>query len=410
MGRKAEEPRKALAGVRVIDLTQFESGTSSTQALAWLGADVIKVEPPGAGEQGRQASTEAPELDSHYWLQLNANKRSVTLNLRRPEGKELLRSLVRAADVFIENFRPGAIERLGFSYEGVSALNPRIIYAQIKGFGEGSPYREFPAFDAIAQATGGAVSVTGEASRIPVKPGPTIGDSGAGLHIVIGILAALYQRQFTGQGQRIEVAMQEAVLNFCRLSFGRQFATGQVTERVGNANQTGKSAPSGIYPCHPGGPNDYCFVYTSRAGNQHWHRLLEVIGRKDLVEDPRFGTPELRQANSEAVDAVISSWTSSISKHEAMERLGRAGVPAGAVLTTEELSRDPYLRDTGMFATVNHPRRGPLTLVGWPVKMSQSPASVECPPLLGQHNEEVYRELLGLTAAEVERLGAAGVI
>src|SRR5215210_4255361 len=215
-----EAARPALAGVKVLDLTQFEAGTSCTETLAWLGAEVIKVEEPTRGDQGRSASSERPGVDSFYFLLLNANKRSITCNLKHPRGAELLRRLIEHADVFIENFGPGVIDRLGFSYQQVSQINPRIIYAQIKGFAPGSPYEKFLAFDMIAQAVGGAMSTTGEPDGRPLKPGPTIGDTGTGLHTAIGILAALYQRQFTGHGQRIEVAMQECVINFGRIAYG----------------------------------------------------------------------------------------------------------------------------------------------------------------------------------------------
>ena len=400
----------ALAGIRVLDLTQFESGTACTQALAWLGADVIKIERPGRGEQGRGASTDVPGEDSYYFLLLNANKRSVTLNLQHEEGKALFARLLGEADVMIENFAPGAIERLGFGYETAREINPRIVYAQIKGFAPDGPYADFLAFDPIAQAAGGIMSLTGASDSPPVKPGPTVGDTGTGLHACIGILAALYEREHTGLGQRVEVAMQDAMVNFCRIAYARQLMTGRAAERVGNKSPLGYSAPSDIYPCSPGGPGDYCFIYTSRAGNHHWDRLLDVIGRRDLLDDPRFATPELRLANQEAVDEVITPWTSARSKQDVMETLGRAGVPAGAVFDTMDLSTDPHLRERGVFAEVDHPFRGRFVMPGWPVKMSRSEVEVVAAPLLGVSNEEVYSELLGLERADLERLGADGAI
>ena len=402
--------RAALEGVRVLDLTQFEAGTSCTESLAWLGADVIKVEEPTRGEQGRAASADREGVDSYYFLLLNANKRSVTLDLRSPRGKEMFQEMLRSADVMIENFAPGTIERLGFGYDTVCAINPRVIYAQIKGYGPGGPYGTFPSFDMIAQAVGGALSITGEKDGRPLRPGPTIGDTGTGLHCAIGILAALYDRELTGRGQRIEVAMQDAVVNFCRIAYARQAVSGRAAERVGNGSALIASAPSAAYPCRPGGPNDFVYVYTSRAGNRHWERLIRAIGRDDLMNDPRFATPQARQDHEAEVDAVVSAWTRERTKHEAMEVLGRAGVPAGAVFDTLELSEDPFLRRRGTFVTVKHPARGAFTMPGWPVKLSRSPVVVTAAPLLGQHNAEVYRELLGLSPDEVARLKQEEVI
>jgi formyl-CoA transferase len=400
----------ALSGIRVVDLTQFEAGTSCTETLAWLGADVIKVEPPGQGEQGRAASTDVPGLDSYYFLLLNANKRSVTLNLKHPEGRRLLGCLIEKADVFVENFAPGIIERLGFGYDDVRRINPRVIYAQVKGFAPDGPFGSFLAFDMIAQATGGAMSLTGEPGDAPIKPGPTIGDTGAGLHLAIGILAALFQRERTGVGQHVDVAMQEAVINYCRISFARQLLTGRAAERWGNQSQLGMTAPSGIYPCRPGGPNDYVFIYTSRAGNHQWDRLLKVIGRHDLMDDPRFGDPVRRAANATAIDELISTWTRRYTKREAMELLGQAGVPAGATFDTLELTTDEHLNRREAIVSVDHPTRGLVKMPGWPVKMEHSHVRVEAAPLLGQHNREVYAELLGLSEDELARLGEAGAI
>lgn len=402
--------RPALAGVRVVDLTQFEAGTSCTETLAWLGAEVIKVEEPKRGDQGRGASTERPGVDSYYFLLLNANKRSVTCNLKDPRGRDILCRLIEQADVFVENFGPGVIERLGFGYDQVSRVNPRVIYAQIKGFGSGSPYQDYLAFDMIAQAVGGAMSTTGEADGRPLKPGPTIGDTGTGLHTAIGILAALYQRQTSGRGQRIEVAMQEAVINFGRIAYSSQMLSGKPAPRVGNRGVMGTNAPSEAYACKGGGPNDYCYVYTTRAGNHHWERLLRVIGREDLLDDPRFKDNTDRWENRDQVDAVIEPWVSQRSKREVMETLGKAGIPAGAVFDTDELINDPYLRQRGMFGTIDHPVRGELTIPGWPVKMSDSCVPLTSAPLLGQDNLHIYSQLLGYDAEQVAALHAEEVI
>jgi len=394
----------------VLDLTQFEAGTSCTETLAWLGADVIKVEEPTRGDQGRHASADTPGVDSYYFLFLNANKRSITCNLKEERGRAIFRRMLERADVMIENFGPGVVERLGFGYETVREINPRIIYAQVKGFAPDGPYGDFLSFDMIAQAAGGALSITGEKGRRPIRPGPTIGDTGTGLHCAIGILGALYQRERTGRGQRIEVAMQEAVVNFCRISYARQARFGRPADRVGNSNALGSSAPSDAYPCKGDGPNDFCYIYTSRATNTHWQRLLKVIGRDDLLDDPRFCSPEERMRHEDAVNALVEGWTRERTKREVMETLGRAGVPAGAVFDTKELSDDPHLRKRGIFATVQHPVRGSVLMPGWPVKMSDSEVAVTSAPLLGQHNQEVYGEWLGCTPSEVTALRDEHVI
>ena len=403
-----DAPRSALAGVKVVDLTQFEAGTSCTETLAWLGADVVKVEEPTHGDQGRRASTDIPGVDSYYFMLLNANKRSITCDLKDEHGRALLRDLIKVGDVFIENVGPGTIERLGFGYDVVKEINPRIIYAQIKGYAPEGPYGNFLSFDMIAQAVGGAMALTGDAGQRPIKPGPTIGDTGTGLHCAIGILAALYQRQATGRGQRIEVAMQEAVINFSRIAYGSQMLWGKAPERRGNRSVLGTSAPSDTYPCKGGGPDDYVFIYTSRAANHQWQRLLRVMGRDDLLDDPRFATPPDRLAHIDDVDALITEWTLQRDKVDVMETLGHAGVPAGAVFDTNELINDPFLRKRGMFTTVTHPVRGEVTIPGWPVKMSDSHVPVVTSPLLGQHTEEILREWLGRVPAEVgERNGTA---
>lgn len=407
---KSEPGRTALAGVKVLDLTQFEAGTSATETLAWLGADVIKVENPKGGEQGRNASTDRPGVDSHYFMLLNANKRSVTLDLKTERGKELLRRMIPKADIFMENFAPGVIERLGFSYEEVSKLNPRIIYGQVKGFGEGSPYENFLSFDMIGQATGGVMSITGEPDGKPIKPGVTLGDTGTGLHCAIGILAALYQRQFTGKGQRVRVAMQDAMVNYCRIAYAAQAMQGKACGRMGNQVVLGTNAPSDTYRTKGGGPNDWIYIYTSRANPAQWERLLKIIGREDAIGDPRFASPQMRIKNVDAVDAMLAPWVIQYTKKEAMELLGKAGVPAGAVYDTMELSSDPSMREREIFVTVKHPKRGDFLMPGWPVKMSESYVRVEASPLLGADNEDVYGDWLGLSKGDLDKLKQDGVI
>jgi formyl-CoA transferase len=400
----------ALAHLRVLDCSRVLAGPWAGQILADFGAEVIKVERPGSGEQGRAASSDDPDKDSHYFLLLNANKKSVTLDLREDAGRELFWDLIRKADVMVENFAPGAIERLGLGYEEVREVNPRIVYTQIKGFPTGGRYANYLAFDPIAQAASGIMSLTGEPDGPPIKPGPTFGDTGAGLHACIGILAALEQRRRTGVGQRVEVSMQEAMINFCRIAYARQLMTGRACERVGNKSPLGASAPSDVYPCSPGGPDDYCFIYTSRAGNKHWDRLIEVMGRQDLAGDPRFETPELRRENNDEVDEIIAEWTRKHTKYELMELLGDAQIPGGAVLDTMELSEDEELRERETFVEVDHPDRGRFVMPGWPVKMSDSRVPVVAAPLLGADNDAVYGELLGNDEARLEELREKEII
>ncbi len=402
--------RPALAGVTVIDLTQFEAGTSITETLAWLGAEVIKVENPVGGEQGRNASSERKDADSYYFMLLNANKKSVTLNLKSPRGKELLRGLIAKADIFAENFAPGVIEKLGFSYDEVSRLNPGIIYATVKGFGKGSPYETHLAFDMIAQACGGILSITGEADGRPIKPGVTLGDTGTGLHACIGVLAALYQRTVTGRGQKVEVAMQDAMVNYCRVAYAAQLMHGKACPRMGNQVVLGSNAPSDIFKCKPGGPNDYVYIYTSRANNQQWERLITIIDRAQFKDDPLMATPQLRVRQVDRINAAIEAWTVRHTKHEAMQILGESGVPCGAVLDTDELMRDPSMREREIFVEVDHPVRNKVTIPGWPVKMSDSHVPVTASPLLGADNAEIYAQWLGLSQADLDGLKKDGVV
>ncbi len=399
----------ALAGIKVVDLTQFEAGTSITETLAWLGAEVIKIENPKGGEQGRSASSERKDADSYYFMLLNANKKSVTLNLKDERGKDMLRKMIAKADIFAENFAPGVIEKLGFSYEEVAKINPRIIYATVKGFAKGSPFEKNLAFDMIAQAAGGVMSITGEPDGRPLKPGVTLGDTGTGLHAAIGVLAALFQRTVTGKGQKVEVAMQDAMVNYCRIAYSRQLMTNKACERNGNSVVLG-NAPCEVFRCAPGGHNDYVFIYTSRATNAHWERLCEVIGREDLKNDPRLATPVKRGDHAKEITAEIEKWTMQFTKNEAMEKLGSKGVPCGAVMDTKELSDDPTMLAREIFVDVDHPVRGKVRIPGWPVKMTDSHVPVKASPVLGADTEAIYAEWLALSKGDVDALKKDGVI
>ena len=400
-----------LEGVKVIDFTQFEAGPSCTEALAWLGAEVVKIENPKIGDPGRRLRSGQPDDDPWYFHQFNANKKSVTLNLKSPRGLEIVRELLKKADITIENMAPGTIERLGLGYDAVKELNPGIIYCQVKGFGTGSPYEKNLAFDMIAQAAGGPTSVTGYGDRPPVKPGPSFGDTGTGMLMAISILAALRQRDRTGKGRRLQVAMQDAMVHYMRVPFSRTQLTGKAPPRGGSdRSQPGGLVPSALYPCKPGGPNDYVYVFCSRANPEHWTRLLKVIGREDLVGDARYDTNQARSERAAEVDEIIAAWTRQQTKEDAMRIVGEAGVPAGAVFDTVELMNDLSLAERGIMQNVDHPTTGRYKMPAWPVRFDGAPPKVKPSPLLGQHNVEVLGGWLGIDAAEIEALRTEGII
>ncbi len=401
-----------LAGVRVLDLTQFEAGPSCTEALAWLGAEVVKIENPQGGEAGRMLlhGKANNAHDSWYFLLFNANKKSVTVNLKSERGLALVKDMAKRADIMVENFAPGAIERLGLGYEQVRSVNPGIIYAQLKGFGTGGPYEKNLAFDMIAQATGGVMSITGEPDGPPLKPGVTLGDTGTGMLLAISILGALYRRRESGQGEHIEIAMQDAMLQYIRVALSSQATQGAAARRNGAKILSGFAVPSGTYPCKPGGPNDYVYVYTSRTNPAHWRRLLEVIGRAELIGDPRFDTAAARLEHEPEVDEMISAWTRQHDKREAMRMLGDAGVPAGAVFDTMELTEDADFERRGIMQTMQHPVAGAFKMPGWPVRFGGRTPKIEPAPLLGQDTTEVLGDWLGLDEAQIEQLGKDNII
>jgi formyl-CoA transferase len=406
----------ALSGIRVLDMTHVQSGPSCTQILAWLGADVVKLEAP-TGDITRKQLRDLPDVDSLYFTMLNCNKRSITLNMKSPRGKELFTELVRRSDVLVENFGPGAVDRMGFTWDLLQEINPKLIYASIKGFGEG-PYTHYKAYEVVAQAMGGSMSTTGFEDGPPLATGAQIGDSGTGIHTVAGILAALVQRGNTGRGQRVTVAMQHAVLNLCRVKLRDQqrLTHGPLNEypnkefgdevpRSGNASGGGQ--PGWAVRCSPGGPNDYIYVIVQPPG---WAPIAELIGRPELANDPEWSTPEARLNKLDKMFQLIEEWSIHLDKWEVLATLNAHNIPCGPILSTKEIIEDASLADNNMVVTVDHPDRGSFKTVGCPIKLSDSPVKVETSPLLGQHNDEVFLGELGMDPEEFAGLRKDGVI
>ncbi|MGE0417128.1 MAG: CaiB/BaiF CoA transferase family protein [Acetobacteraceae bacterium] len=400
-----------LNGLKILDLTQFEAGPSCTEALAWLGADVVKVENPGSGDPGRSSGRHKADEDAYYFLQYNSNKRSIAVNLKDPRGLETVKNLAKQADVMIENFAPGAIERLGLGYDVIKAINPAIIFCQIKGFGTGSPFEKGLAFDMIAQACGGLMSITGEEDGPPCKPGATIGDTGTGMIMAISILAAYTRRLRTGQGEHLQLAMQDSILHYIRNAFTYMERTdGKPAPRAGSKTVGGGNPPIGVYPCKGGGPNDYVYIYTSAANPEHWTRLLKVMGREDLIGDERYATPAARTERRDEVDAIVSEWTRKHDKHTAMQMVSGATIPSGAVLDTRELADDESFRKRKIRQTMKHPKIGEYVMSGWPVRFGGEPPAVGPAPLLGQHSADVLADWLKMDKDTIGTLQGDKVI
>ncbi len=413
---------KALDGVKILDFTHVQSGPTCTQLLAWLGADVIKVERAGVGDITRGQLRDIPNVDSLYFTMLNHNKRSITLDTKHRKGKNVLETLVKHCDVLVENFAPGALDRMGFTWERIQALNPRMIVASVKGFGPG-PYEDCKVYENVAQCAGGAASTTGFDDGPPLVTGAQIGDSGTGLHLALGIVAALYQRNTSGRGQRVLAAMQDGVLNLCRVKLRDQqrLARTQVMEeypqyphgtfgdavpRAGNASGGGQ--PGWILKCKgwETDPNAYIYFITQAPV---WEDICKVIGREEWLADPRYASPKSRLPHLMEIFGQIEAWTKAKTKFEAMEILNRYDIPCGPILSMKELADEPSLRATGTIVEVDHPQRGKYLSVGNPIKMSDSPTEVTRSPLLGEHTAEVMAEL-GYGDADVDALRAEGVI
>ncbi len=413
---------KALDGVRILDFTHVQSGPTCTQLLAWMGADVIKVERVGSGDITRGQLRDIPDVDSLYFTMLNHNKRSITIDTKNPKGKAVLEALVKKCDVLVENFAPGVLDRMGFTWERIQALNPRMIVASVKGFGPG-PYEDCKVYENVAQCAGGSASTTGFDDGPPLVTGSQIGDSGTGLHLALGIVAALYQRIATGRGQRVLAAMQDGVLNLCRVKLRDQqrldrlhvmeeypqYPNGKFGDAVPRAgNASGGGQPGWILKCKgwETDPNAYIYFITQAPV---WEDICKVIGEEGWITDPDYATPKARLPRLMQIFARIEEWTKTKTKFEAMDILNKHDIPCGPILSMKEIANEPSLRKTGTVVEVDHPTRGKYLTVGNPIKMSDSPTEVTRSPLLGEHTEEVLAEL-GYTKDQVATLRAEAAI
>ena len=413
---------KALEGVRILDMTHVQSGPTCTQLLAWFGADVIKVERPGVGDATRGQLRDIPDVDSLYFTMLNHNKRSITLNTKSVEGKNIFTRLIEECDVMVENFAPGALDRMGFAWERIQEINPRMIYASVKGFGPG-PYEDCKVYENVAQCTGGGASTTGFDGGPPTVTGAQIGDSGTGLHLALGIAAALFQRVTSGRGQRVECAMQDGVLNLCRVKLRDQqrLAHGPLTEypqypngtfgeatpRAGNASGGGQ--PGWVVRCRgwETDPDAYTYVIAQAAA---FEGLARTIGHEDWLDDPEWNTPKGRLSKLEKMFEEIEKWTMTQSKFEVMEILNPMNVPCGPVLSMKELAEEESLRASGTVVEIDHPTRGKYVSVGNPIKLSDSTTAVERSPLLGEHTDQILSEVLGMDSADIEAARSVGAV
>ena len=414
---------EALKGVKVLDMTHVQSGPTCTQLLAWFGADVVKVERPGVGDATRGQLRDVPEADSLYFTMLNSNKRSITLNPKKPEGAKIFAHLIKECDVMVENFAPGALDRMGFTWEKIQELNPRMIYASVKGFGPGK-YEECKVYENVAQCAGGSASTTGMLGEVPLVTGAQIGDSGTGLHLALGIVTALFHREKSGKGQKVSAAMQDGVLNLCRVKlrdqqrlergplkeysqYGEDIPFGDSTPRAGN--DSGGGQPGRILKCKgwETDPNAYTYFITQAAV---WEKVCDVIGKPEWKEDENYSTPAERLPRLNDIFDTIESWTKTKTKFEVMEICNPLDIPVGPILSMKEIAEDPGLRETGTVVEVDHPVRGKYLTVGNPIKLSDSPAVVKRSPLLGEHTDEILKEFCNMSDEEIKAVREAGAV
>jgi len=413
---------KALEGVRILDFTHVQSGPTCTQLLAWFGADVIKVERAGEGDATRGQLRDIPGVDSLYFTMLNHNKRSITLDTKKPAGKEVLETLIKDCDVLVENFAPGALDRMGFSWERIQELNPKMIVASVKGFGPG-PYENCKVYENVAQCAGGSAATTGFADGPPMVTGAQIGDSGSGLHLALGIVTALFQRTMTGRGQLVQTSMQDAVLNLCRVKLRDQqrlerhgvmeeypqYPNGEFGDSVPRAgNASGGGQPGWILKCKgwETDPNAYIYFVCQAPV---WGAICKLIGREAWISDADYATPRARLPRLMDIFAEVETWTKTMTKFEAMDAMNKYDIPCGPILSMKEIAEEPSLRASGTIVEVDHPERGKYLTVGNPIKLSDSPTDVERSPLLGEHTEQVLQQL-GYNAAYIAMLRAEHVI
>ena len=414
---------KALDGVKILDMTHVQSGPTCTQLLAWFGADVIKVERPGVGDATRGQLRDIPDVDSLYFTMLNHNKRSVTLNTKDEKGKEIFTRFIKECDVMVENFAPGALDRMGFGWDKIQELNPRMIYASVKGFGPG-PFADCKVYENVAQCAGGSASTTGNLDGTPMVTGAQIGDSGTGLHLALGIVTALFQRETSGKGQRVECAMQDSVLNLCRVKlrdqqrlqhgplneysqFGEGISFGDATPRAGN--DSGGGQPGRILKCRgwETDPDAYTYFITQAAV---WKNICDVIGKPDWRENPDYAKPVNRLPKLNEIFGAIEDWTMTKTKFEVMDICNALNIPVGPILSMKEISEDESLRQTGTIVDVEHPERGNYLTVGNPIKLSDSPSDVVRSPLLGEHTDEILKDVLGMSDADIAEAKEMGAV
>ena len=414
---------RALEGVRILDFTHVQSGPTCTQLLAFMGADVIKVERPGIGDVTRGQLRDVKGADSLYFTMLNGSKRSITIDSKHPTGKEILERLVKECDVLVENFAPGALDRMGLTFEHIHKLNPRMVVASVKGFGPG-PYVDCKVYENVAQCAGGSASTTGFRDGPPLGTGAQIGDSGTGVHLALGIVSALYQRARTGRGQKVLCAMQDGVLNLARVKlrdqqrlrhgplaeysqFGEGVPFGVATPRAGN--DSGGGQPGWILKCKgwESDPDAYIYFITQAPV---WGASCDLIGKPEWKTDPDYATPPARLPRLRRIFDTIEEWTKTMTKFEVMETCNKHDIPVGPILSMKEIADEPSLRATGTVVEVDHPTRGPYLTVGNPIKLSDSPADVRRSPLLGEHTDEILRKVLGYADKEIAEIKGSGAL